>query len=97
MLKQRIQKNGTCLSNPHHAPIRPHHQNGASPNLMGAVQMYGSKSMPNELSKSTIGLRAQESHEGLKDITAFGLKEAYLEKTILIGKAASLATHLRST
>ena len=51
--------------------------------------------MSERLSSSTIGVRAQEFHEGLKDITTFGPKEAYLEATILIGKAASLATHLK--
>ncbi|GCE16772.1 hypothetical protein [Dictyobacter kobayashii] len=51
--------------------------------------------MSQKLTASSIGLRAQEFHEGLKDIHAFGPREAHLQTTILIGKAASLATHLK--
>lgn len=51
--------------------------------------------MSKRLDSSTIGIRAQEIHEGLRDVTAFGPKEAHLQPTLLIGKAASLATHLK--
>lgn len=51
--------------------------------------------MSHKLTAGTIGLRAQEFHEGLRDVTAFGPKEAHLQTTILVGKAASLATHLK--
>lgn len=51
--------------------------------------------MSQKLEKSTIGIRSQEYHEGLKDISAFGPREVHLENTILIGKVASLATHLK--
>ncbi len=42
-----------------------------------------------------IGLRAQDFHESLKATSAFGPKEVYYEKTLLIGKAATLAMHLK--
>lgn len=51
--------------------------------------------MSQELSKSTIGLRAQEFHEGLKEFASFAPKEMHMHATILIGKVASLATHLK--
>lgn len=51
--------------------------------------------MSRKLDKSTIGIRAQEYHEGLKDIPAFGPREVHLENTLLVGKVASLATHLK--
>lgn len=43
----------------------------------------------------SIALRAQDFHEGLRHIGAFGPKEANYSNTLLIGKAASLAMHLR--
>lgn len=42
-----------------------------------------------------IGLRAQDFHEGLRHTGAFGPKDVHYRKTLLIGKAASLAMHLR--
>ncbi len=42
-----------------------------------------------------VGLRAQDCHEGLKNTSTFGPKEVHYKKTLLIGKAASLAMHLR--
>lgn len=42
-----------------------------------------------------IGLRAQDFQESLKTTSAFGPKEVHYEKTLLIGKAATLAMHLR--
>lgn len=42
-----------------------------------------------------VGLRAQDFHESLKTTSAFGPKEVHFEKTLLIGKAATLAMHLR--
>ena len=42
-----------------------------------------------------IALRAQDFHEGLKDVSTFGPKEAHLQATLLVGKAASLVTHLK--
>jgi len=42
-----------------------------------------------------IGLRAQDFHESLKITSTFGPKDVHYEKTILVGKAASLAMHLR--
>lgn len=47
------------------------------------------------MDKLTLGLRAQDFHEGLRETKAFGPKEAYFEKTLRIGKAAVLAMHLR--
>jgi len=40
-------------------------------------------------------LRAQDFHEALKETTAFGPTEVHFEKTLLIGKAASLAMHFK--
>jgi hypothetical protein len=42
-----------------------------------------------------VGLRAQDCHEGLRNTSTFGPKEVHYKKTLLIGKAASLAMHLR--
>lgn len=42
-----------------------------------------------------IGLRAQDFQESLKNIAAFGPKEVHYKRTLLIGKAATLAMHLR--
>src|SRR5262249_32810885 len=42
-----------------------------------------------------IGLRAQDFHESLRLIGAFGPKEVHYKRTLVIGKAASLAMHLR--
>lgn len=42
-----------------------------------------------------IALRAQDFHEGLKETKSFGPKEAYFSNTLLIGKAATLAMHLK--
>jgi hypothetical protein len=42
-----------------------------------------------------VGLRAQDFHESLRVTTTFGPKDVHYEKTLLIGKAASLAMHLR--
>ncbi|MEX0829895.1 MAG: hypothetical protein WD032_06600 [Nitrospirales bacterium] len=43
----------------------------------------------------TIALRAQDFHEGLRHVGAFGPKDVYYSKTLIIGKAATLAMHLR--
>jgi len=42
-----------------------------------------------------IGLRAQDFHESLKNTTTFGPKDVHYKNTLLIGKAATLAMHLR--
>lgn len=42
-----------------------------------------------------IGLRSQDFHESLKVTGVFGPKEVHFKRTLLIGKAASLAMHLR--
>ena len=42
-----------------------------------------------------IGLRAQDFHESLRVTGAFGPKDVKFKNTLLIGKAASLAMHLR--
>lgn len=42
-----------------------------------------------------VGIRTQDFHEGLRETKTFGPKEAYFENTLLIGKAAVLAMHLR--
>ena len=42
-----------------------------------------------------VGLRAQDLHEGLKDYSTFGPKDVHYRNTLLIGKAAVLAMHLR--
>jgi hypothetical protein len=43
----------------------------------------------------TIGLRSQDFHEALKLTGTFGPKDVYYKCTLLIGKAATLAMHLR--
>jgi hypothetical protein len=43
----------------------------------------------------TIALRAQDFHEGLRHVGTFGPKDVYYSKTLIIGKAATLAMHLR--
>lgn len=40
-------------------------------------------------------MRAQDFHDALRNFQSFGSKEAYFGKTLTIGKAASLAMHLR--
>lgn len=47
------------------------------------------------MDKLDIGLRTQDFHEGLRETKAFGPKEAYFGNTLLIGKAGTLAMHLR--
>ena len=42
-----------------------------------------------------IGIRAQDFHECLRVTGSFGPKDVHYKKTLLIGKAASLAMHLR--
>lgn len=42
-----------------------------------------------------IALRAQDFHEGLKETKSFGPKEAHFSNTLLVGKAATLAMHLK--
>lgn len=42
-----------------------------------------------------IGLRAQDFSESLKNTATFGPKEVHYKQTLLIGKAATLAMHLR--
>lgn len=42
-----------------------------------------------------LGLRTQDFHEGLRETKTFGPREAYFGNTLLIGKAAVLAMHLR--
>ena len=48
-----------------------------------------------EVSTISAALRAQDFHESLKETRAFGPKDAYFEKTLLIGKAATLAMHFK--
>lgn len=45
--------------------------------------------------KLIIGLRAQDFHESLKDTGSFGPKDVHYKRTLLVGKAAALAMHLR--
>src|SRR5436305_12481469 len=42
-----------------------------------------------------IGLRTQDFHESLKITSTFGPKDVHYGKTLLVGKEASLAMHLR--
>src|SRR5688572_122352 len=42
-----------------------------------------------------IALRAQDFHESLRATGVFGPKEVVFKRTLLVGKAASLAMHLR--
>ena len=47
------------------------------------------------MDKLAVGLRTQDFHEGLREIKAYGPKEAHFGTTLLIGKAGTLAMHLR--
>jgi hypothetical protein len=47
------------------------------------------------MEKLQIALRAQDFHESLRVTGVFGPKEVKFKRTLLIGKAASLAMHLR--
>jgi hypothetical protein len=51
--------------------------------------------MPIDLDPSRIAIRAQEFHEGLRDVAAFGPKERHLRNTLTVGKAGVLASHLK--
>lgn len=51
--------------------------------------------MTTPMDKHMLGVRAQDFHEGLKEVASYGPKEVHLKKTLLIGKAATLAAHLR--
>lgn len=47
------------------------------------------------MDNAAIGLRTQDYHEALRTTSAFGPREAHFTKTLLMGKAATLAVHLR--
>ncbi|WP_152426751.1 hypothetical protein [Paramagnetospirillum caucaseum] len=47
------------------------------------------------MDRANIALRAQDFHEGLRSLRAYGPKEAYLRNTLLIGKTATLASHIK--
>lgn len=47
------------------------------------------------MDKHNIGLRAQDFHESLRDTVPSGPKDAYFKNTLLIGKAAALAMHVK--
>lgn len=47
------------------------------------------------MDNTVIGLRAQDFHESLKLVAPSGPREVHFRRTLLIGKAASLAMHLR--
>jgi hypothetical protein len=49
------------------------------------------------MDKVVIGLRAQDFHESLKHTGPFAPKDIEYKKTLLIGKAATLAMHLRGS
>ena len=51
--------------------------------------------MSEPISDLVIGLRTQDFHESLRGTTTFGPKEVEFRTTLLVGKAASLAMHLR--
>ena len=48
-----------------------------------------------EVTPARIAIRAQEFHEGLRDVAAFGPKERHLRNTLTVGKAGTLASHLK--
>jgi hypothetical protein len=51
--------------------------------------------MVSKLDPSRIAIRAQEFHEGLRDVAAFRPKERHLRNTLTVGKAGILASHLK--
>ncbi|HVU02305.1 MAG TPA: hypothetical protein VHE30_11160 [Polyangiaceae bacterium] len=65
---------------------------GGSPLSYGTL---GVGQMANKIDKHMLGVRAQDFHEGLKEVASYGPKEVHLKNTLLIGKAATLAAHLR--
>ncbi len=48
-----------------------------------------------KLPNHVIGIRAQDFHEGLKEVGGLAQKDIYFRKTLRIGKAAALAMHLK--
>src|SRR4051812_24524000 len=44
---------------------------------------------------SVVGLRCQDFHESLRNTTTAPAKDVHFKKTLLMGKVASLAMHLR--
>lgn len=51
--------------------------------------------MASKRSPHLIGVRAQDFHEGLREVSGLPARDVYFRKTLRIGKAAALATHLR--
>ena len=51
--------------------------------------------MTDALNALLIGLRAQDFQESLRVTVSYGPKDVKFKKTLLIGKAATLAMHLR--
>lgn len=47
------------------------------------------------MDKHLIGIRTQDFQDGLKETKPFGPKESYFGKTLLVGKAAILAMHIK--
>ena len=47
------------------------------------------------MEKFKIGLRAQDFHDGYRDVVTYTPRDVYLRNTLLIGKAATLSMHLR--
>jgi len=47
------------------------------------------------MEKFKIGLRAQDFHDGYRDVATYTPRDVYLRNTLIIGKAAALAMHLR--
>jgi len=48
-----------------------------------------------DIEKYLVGIRAQDFHDGLKEVPANAVIEVEFRNTILIGKAATLAMHLK--
>lgn len=51
--------------------------------------------MTDKIDKQMLGVRSQDFHEGLKEVASYGPKEVHLKNTLLVGKVATLAAHLR--
>ncbi len=61
------------------------------------IEMNDLSCKPNKMQTLSIGMRAHDFHEGLKETSSSAPKEIFFGKTLLIGKAASLAMHLRDS
>ena len=66
----------------------------ASPDAKPETQALR-KGLESNVDKFRIGLRTQDFSDGYRDVSVYTPRDVHLHNTILVGKAASLAVHLR--